>query len=277
MTGDYHLHTPYCRHADGPLEAYAEQALARGLAEICFAPHVPLPEFPRGASDLRMEDADVEAYFGDVERLRRACSGITILAGLEADYYPGYEPYLGRLLESWPFDFVLMSVHFVREWPGENWLFRYDFPHKSRRQIYGEYFAAVKDGIRTGLYDCLAHLDLVKRPGAPVMATNAEDVEETLELAAARGMSLEVNCGGLRKPIGETYPSPGVLALATRKGLPLVMGSDAHEPAQVASGFAAAAEVLRAIQAAGGAGPRFVRYRARRLQPACLDSSTVPR
>lgn len=245
---DYHLHTPYCRHAEGPLEAYVEQALARGLTEICFTPHTPLPAFPRGQPNLRMEPEDVEPYFADLRRLRGRYPGITILAGLEADYYPGYEEYLGRLLETWPFDFVLMSVHFVREWPGENWLFGYHFPDKSLRQVYGEYFEALKRGIRTGLYDCLAHLDLVKRPGAPVMRTNEEEVLQVLDLAAAAGMGLEVNTSGLRKPIGETYPSADVLAAAAARGLPLLLGSDAHEPAQVAFGFDSLAEALPGLQ-----------------------------
>jgi len=257
---DYHVHTPFCRHARGTLEAYAARAVEEGVEELCFTPHTPLPGFPRGGGDLRMVPGDLDAYFRGTARLRDRFPGLRILAGLEADYYPGYERYLEGLLAGYPFDLVLLSVHFVAAWPGENWLFGYHFPEKSPAQIYREYLAALKAGIATGLYDCVAHLDLVKRPGAPLLAHCGGDVEEVLSLCASRGMSIEVNTAGLRRPVGEAYPDPEIVARAVERGIPIVTGSDAHSPEHVAHGFAEAYGRLKTLPRA-----RLARYRRRRI------------
>lgn len=234
---DYHLHTPFCRHAAGPMDAYVEEALRKGIREICFTPHVPLPGFPRGPDGLRMPLEDFDRYLAELERVRSRYREYTILSGVEADYYEGYEDFLERFLARYPFDLVLMSVHFIRDWPGENWLFGYDFPDKSPREIYREYFEVIRAGIRTGLFDCLAHFDLVKRPGLPVTDTVPRELDEVVRLCAAAGMTIEVNTAGLRRPLAEPYPARGVLERFAAKGVAVVTGSDAHEPGLVGAGF----------------------------------------
>jgi histidinol-phosphatase (PHP family) len=258
---DYHMHTQFCRHAAGRMEQYAAQALASGLREICFTPHIPLPGFPRGPEGLRMESEDAPAYFREVERLRERYPRLSILCGVEADFYDGFEKAVEEFTGSFPLDLVLMSVHFVRDWPGENWLFDFDFPGRSLAEVYHDYFEALKRGIASGLYDALAHLDLIRQPSHPVLETNAEDLEEVLSLAGQAGMSLEINTSGMRRASRMPYPAPEILPLAAARGLSVITGSDAHEPQLVGYGFA---EVDRWIAASPGL--RRVRYRGRRAQ-----------
>jgi histidinol-phosphatase (PHP family) len=255
---DYHVHTPFCGHADGDLHDYVRRGVEQGLEEICFTPHAPLPGFPRGGEGLRMAHEDLGLYFESIERERGSFPEIRILAGIETDYYVGYEEYLGRLLESNPFDFVLLSIHFLAEWPGENWLFGYHFPDKSVEQVYREYFAALKAGIATGLYDCVAHLDLIKRPGQGVLDRVPEEVDEVLELCSRHNMSIELNSSGLRRAVAEIYPDPRVVGLAAARGIPLVTGSDAHDPEHVAYAFP---ELYRTLEGVPEA--RLTRYRGR--------------
>jgi len=256
---DYHLHTPFCRHAAGRMEQYVGEALGRGLQEICFTPHIPLPGFPRGPEGLRMEPADAERYFREVERLRARYPQLSILCGVEADFYDGFEKTVEEFLGRYPLDLVLLSVHFVRDWPGENWVFGFDFPGRPLAAIYHDYFEALKRGIASGLYDAVAHLDLIRQPGHPVLPSNAEDVEEVLALAARAGMSLEINTSGMRRSWRLPYPLPDILPLAAARGLSVITGSDAHEPHLVGYGFA---EVDQWIAACPGL--RRVRYRDRR-------------
>jgi histidinol-phosphatase (PHP family) len=256
---DYHLHTPFCRHAVGRMEQYVEEALVRGLEELCFTPHIPLPGFARGPEGLRMEPEDADLYFREVERLRARFPEATILCGIEADFYDGMERSVEEFLGRYPLDLVLMSVHFVRDWPGENWVFDFDFPGRPLAAIYHDYFEALKRGIRSGLYDAVAHLDLIRQPGHPVLKTNAPDVEEVLSLAAQAGMSLEINTSGMRRSWGQPYPLPEILPLAARLEVPVITGSDAHEPRLVGYGFAEVRDWI-----AGVPGLRQVRYRGRR-------------
>jgi histidinol-phosphatase (PHP family) len=258
---DYHLHTPFCRHATGRMEQYAQQALARGLREICFTPHIPLPGFDRGPDWVRMDNSDADHYVEEVERLRARYPELSILCGVEADFYDGFEKTVEAFLDRYPLDLVLLSVHFLRDWPGENWAFGFDFPGRSLPAIYRDYFQALKRGIASGLYDAVAHLDLIRQPGQPVLADNAPDVEEVLDLAARAGMSLEINTSGMRRPGGDPYPLPEILPLAAARALPVIAGSDAHEPHLVGHGFAQVEEWIE-----GTPGLRRVRYRGRQLR-----------
>jgi histidinol-phosphatase (PHP family) len=255
---DYHLHTPFCRHARGSIEDYVLKAQENRIEEICFTPHIPLPNFPRGGSDLRMDYEDLEHYIESVRELQARYPDHTILCGVEADFYAGYETYLKRVLSSYDFDLVLLSVHFVHSWPGENWLFGFEFPDKTISQIYSEYFAEIKKGIKTGLFDCVAHLDLIKQPGYPVLQHNRGDVEEILELCRAYRMSVEINTSGLRKSIGEMYPSRDILDLIVVWELPVITSSDAHDPASVAYGFQELYSLLSELP-----GCTLARYRRR--------------
>ncbi len=252
---DYHMHCHFCRHATGSLEEYARAAVARGMREICFTPHLPLPGFRPGflGDRLRMASADFPRYLDELERTRALFPALTILSGIEADYIEGREEYVARFLSAHAFDFVLMSVHFIRDWPEDQFVFDFDRDTRPLARIYDDYLAAIRKGIETDLYDCLAHFDLIKRPGRPLLATHRAEVEEIIGLCISRGMSAEINTSGARKEIGETYPSPEIVALMARRGLPLTPGSDAHAPFQLGLGF-------EAVE-----GRRMVRYRARRM------------
>lgn len=252
---DYHVHTHYCRHAVGRLEEYAAAAVKRGLSEICFTPHIPLPVFRPGAwgGRLRMDLPEFPRYLEELERVRAQFPEITVLAGVEADYVGGTEEYLQDFLSRWPLDFVLMSVHFVQKWPDPWWVFELP-PDLPVERIYDDYLEALESGIRTGLFDCVAHFDLIKQPGAPLLASHRARVDRVISLCRDRGMSAEVNVSGIRKAVGEPYPSWEIVQRMVDLGLPLVPGADAHEPGLVGQGL----ETLD--------GAELVRYRARRMQ-----------
>ena len=252
---DYHMHSHFCRHATGSLEEYARAAVARGMDEICFTPHIPLPGFRPGflGDRLRMAREDFPRYLEELERTRARVPELTILSGIEADFIEGREEYVERFLASYPFDFVLMSIHFIRDWPEDQYVFGYDGDPRPLERVYDDYLEAIRKGIRTGLYDCVAHFDVIKKPGRPLLATHAAEVKELIASCVARGMSAEINTSGTRKEIGETYPSADIVALMVERGLALTPGSDAHAPSQVGTGLAALN------------GTKMARYRARRI------------
>ena len=258
---DYHVHCHFCRHATGSLVEYARAAHRRGLGEICFTPHVPFPVYKHGfwGGRLRMNLDEFPRYLEELEQARRAVPGITIRSGVEADYVEGTEEYLERFLASFPLDFVLMSVHFVRQWPGDQWVFDLSADKRPIERIYDDYLGAVRAGIHTGLFDCVAHLDLIKQEGHPLMDTHRAEIEQLVGMCRDRGMSAEVNVSGSRKAIGEPYPSWPIVRLMIEEGLPLVPASDAHDPAHVGFGLEALA------------GTKLVHYRGRRIQEAGAD------
>jgi len=256
---DYHMHSHWCRHASGRLEDYAAAALAAGVHEVCFTPHIPLPGFRPGFFNdrIRMELGQFADYEAELRQARARFPGLSILSGIEADYIEGMEGFVEGFLAAHEFDFVLMSVHFVAGWPGQSWV--YDLPRdRPLQRIYREYFRCVREGIATGLFDCVAHLDLVKQPEMPVLASAREEVEQVLAMCSEQGMSVEINTSGIRKKIAECYPGPDIVPLALEAGVSLTPGSDAHAPVQLASGFEWLADDGRQRIAAA-----MVRYRRR--------------
>lgn len=232
---DYHLHTKLCKHAFGEMYEYIESAIEKGIKEICFTDHIPLPDGFDSKHRMQLEDMDV--YLNGIESCKKKYKEISILAGIEADYIEGYEGYLESFISKYPFDLVIMSVHFVKQWPQGQWVFSYNLPDKSITQIYNDYFEAVLKGINTGFFDIVGHLDLIKKSNCPVLKTNSNNIDKIINEIFDRGMSIEVNTSGLHKPINEIYPSFDILKKVIKKGIPISLASDSHSPEHVGYKF----------------------------------------
>lgn len=258
---DYHIHSHFCRHASGRLEEYARAAVERGIEEICFTPHIPLPGYRAGffGNRLRMDIDEFDAYEEELERTRALFPRLAILGGVEADFIDGKEEFLEGFLSSHDFDFVLMSIHFVEAWPEGAWVYNYEESGMPLQRVYDDYFDAMARGIQTGLFDCVAHMDLVKKPGHPALRTHRAQVERIIGLCLEKGMCAEINTSGTRKAIAEPYPSLDIVRLMLERGLPLVTGSDSHAPEQIGLHFPELHEEL-----SGALSPALVRYRGRR-------------
>ncbi len=232
---DYHLHTKLCKHAEGEMEEYVETAIENGITEICFSDHIPLPS----GFDMehRMSPGDMEGYIEKITILKRRYREITILLGIEADYIEGYEEYLEGFFSTYPLDLVIMSIHFIRKWPPGQWVFDFEYTKKTIRQKYKDYLNVMTKGIRTGLFDIVGHLDLIKRHRLPLLSTNQIEVKQVLDAVSQQNMSIEVNLSGLWKPINDLYPSLDILEMVVAKGIPIVMSSDAHSPEYVGACF----------------------------------------
>lgn len=84
---DYNMHSHFCRHAVGGVAEYTRAACRKGIREICFTPHIPLPGFRPGFLNdrLRMDERELDAYRVELEETRAAFPELTILSGVEAD------------------------------------------------------------------------------------------------------------------------------------------------------------------------------------------------
>jgi histidinol-phosphatase (PHP family) len=253
---DNHIHTRLCRHAEGEIDAYVESAISRGITEISFTDHIPLPDNFDIAHRMAMSEMD--QYATMVRRVQEKYPEIHINFGVEADYYKGFEEFLFRFLAHYPFDVVIMSLHFIRGWENDNWVFSYDFPDRPVSDVYREYLSVMREGIRTGLFDVIGHADLVKSGGRSLISETPAEVAAMLDTVVAAGMAVEINTSGHRRDIRQTYPSLDWLPLLLEKRVPLTMGSDAHSPEQIGLHFH---ETISDLKKAGV--QKLVRYRRR--------------
>ncbi|TYO95925.1 histidinol-phosphatase HisJ family protein [Desulfallas thermosapovorans] len=236
---DYHIHTARCGHARGEMWEYVERALELGLPEIGFADHIPLYWLDEKAREpgIAMSPGDLAGYVEEVEKLQAAYPGISIKLGIEADYIPGYEAELKRILNQYPFDYVLGSVHYIDGWGFDNPAYLDQYTYLNIDRLYFRYFELVRLAARSGLFDVLAHPDLIKKFGFRPRGDLKEIYDKTARAFARAGVCAEINTAGLRMPVAEMYPAPGLLKAFRKYAVPLVTGSDAHEPGQVGYGF----------------------------------------
>ena len=163
MNADYHLHTPLCQHATGSPSDYARAALAKGITEIGFADHNPMPE---PFDDWRMGLDELPKYFESVEEARRQCPECVIRLGLECDYIPGYEWWIEKLAGMAEWDYLIGSVHYIAPgWAVDHPRLIGRFTERPVAEIWELYWKAYEACIRSGLFDFVAHPDLVKKFG----------------------------------------------------------------------------------------------------------------
>ncbi|MBN2300986.1 MAG: histidinol-phosphatase HisJ family protein, partial [Lentisphaerae bacterium] len=197
-------------------------------------------------------------YRAMIASVRRTAK-LEVLFGIEADYYPGCLEFQRTWLPSQEFDLVLGSVHYIGDWP-------FDHPsHQSRWKAcnveaeWRRYFQLVGELADAAIYDVVAHFDLPKKFGArPPDDTILEMAAPALDKVAKAGMGIEINTSGLRKPVREIYPSPGILKLAYQRNIPISFASDAHTPEDVGADFRAAMDLAK-----NSGYTQYAQYRAR--------------
>ena len=237
-----HCHTPLCKHARGEPAEYAAVAEARGLKGIIFTCHCPLPD--RISHAVRMAPEEYETYVEGVARARQEFAGrVDVRLGLESDFYPGVEPWLEALHARVPLHHVLGSVHTqVPDYRAR--YFRGDY--FDYQQTYFEHLAQAAE---TGLFDTLAHPDLVKNesPADWRFERIAPFIARALDRIARTGVAMELNTSGVNKALPEMNPGPRMLEMIRSRGIPVVIGADAHRPDRVGDGFATALRHLDQI------------------------------
>ena len=246
MIVDYHMHL---RDAEGRIahraeavEPYVERAAALGVSEIGFSEHV---YYFRQTRSLWSEPHQVERCKYDLEAYVDAVvaakeHGLPVKLGLEVDYVPGREEETRELLQPYPWDYLLGSIHFLD-----------GLALDAEPSLVGalgaeaawlRYFETLAAAARSGLFDVLAHPDLVKFFGDRVEWDPAPFV------ASLDGVCLEISTAGLYKPHGRLYPEAELLRASREAGVGITLASDAHEPAHVGR------EIGRAVEHARAAG-----------------------
>jgi histidinol-phosphatase (PHP family) len=235
------MHTPLCRHAQGEPEDYAEVAEARGLKGIIVTCHNPVP-------DNRwwhcMDYEQLPEYIAMIERANKAYQGrVDIRAGIECDYLPGMEEWLEEHLAGQKFHHVLGSIHPQVKSYRERF---YTGDDVAYQRVYFENLALAAE---SRLFDTLSHPDLVKNEAREQWDLDRiwPDIERALDRVAATGTAMELNTSGLNKALPEMNPGPRILAAMHERCIPVVIGSDAHEPGRVGANWEDGLDVLESV------------------------------
>jgi histidinol-phosphatase (PHP family) len=236
------MHTPLCKHATGQPEDYATVAEKRGLKGIIVTCHNPVTN--GWATRYRMHLDQFDDYLAMVSRAQQVWAGrIDVRLGLESDYYPGAETWLAELHDKAEFHHILGSVHSLL--PD----YKQRYFNGTLEGYYRTHFNHLAMAAESGLFDTLAHPDLVKilEPEAWDVNKVLDEVRRSLDRIAKTDVAMELNTSGLNKPLAELHPSATILAEMREREIPVVVGADAHEPGRVAANFEDALELLKTV------------------------------
>src|SRR3954447_11458265 len=256
MLTDYHVHlrpdaddTPAARYLTAAnADRYRTAAEEHGIAELGVAEHVhrftaalDVWQHPFWRSTAR---DDLDRYVAFVRE------DTDLRLGIEADFVPGREDRMAALLDTYEWDYVIGSVHFLGDY-AVDWddeavdIWRRE---STPERVWKRYFDTLREATLSGLYDVMAHPDLVKvwGSGRPLPDTDLRRYyEPAVEAMLDAGVAMEVSTAGLRKPVREIYPARAMLEMAVDAGLPIALSSDAHLPAQIDFEYDAAVALLR--------------------------------
>ncbi len=241
MRVDLHNHTTRCNHAKGSMESYIERAIELGIDIYGFSEHAPM-DFD---SYYRLSFNEMTDYESDVLNLKEKYKDdIKILLGYEVDYLKGYID--NRVINS-KVDYLIGSIHFLGEWGFDHPDYKDEYKNREIDQIWQEYFDNIEAMAKTGYFDIVGHLDLIKifnfmpKKDIRVIAKNA------LKAIKKSNMVIELNSAGLRKPTKEIYPSPLLLEMAYELDIPITFSSDAHAVGQIGFKYDKVIELAKKI------------------------------
>ena len=261
---DYHVHPDYSIDASPvQIREYCQKALELKITEICFTTHIELDPARREIDNFVYFNGErlsvfnrtwLDGYFREITRARQEFrhANLKVKAGIEIGYCQGCERYVEKIINNYPFDFVMGAIHCLdhiaissmKESPSY-------FQNKSLAELRKDYFTTLQEMVATGLFDCVAHIDLylrygLKYYGPAVLTIHRGAVEPIFTEMARRGIGLEVNTSSRRRGLKEFHPTREMLALAAKAGINIfTVGSDAHSLDQLGDCLDEALALLR--------------------------------
>lgn len=267
MLCDYHLHSSFSGDSKQSLASICEKAIETGFKEIVITDHedrswpVNNPQFVIG---------DFKHYFQDIEACRETYGrALNVRTGLEIGLHPKRMAEYEALMEEWPFDFVIGSLHEIDGYPVHHPAF---YAGKSKEQLYRIYYDTLRRFIKPdACFDVVGHLDYIRRyipfsyqTEDLYLAQNA--VHALLDDIIAAGLGIECNTSGYRHQSEVPLPHAAVLqAYYEKGGRRITLGSDAHQPKYVGFGIPQAHALLRSCGFS-----HFTRFNQRRALTEAL-------
>ena len=264
---DWHTHNSLCKHAVGTIEDYVKKAIELDLNVIGISDHFPYEYLSSEIPSLKdipyesyaMPINNLEAYILQLDNLKeKYVNQIHVRSAFEIDFFKHQDHVLNKYLRNYlaKLDYILGSVHVLF---GKAGIFAFDdgrFLNKYKEydvndEIYIEYYDSLQVMIKSPTFelDIVTHFDLPKKFDKSIEDKDMVmgKVIETLELVKKHDLTVEINTSGLRKKVKEQYPHIDIIKKIYELDIPILLGSDAHKPEDVAYEFKNITKMLKNI------------------------------
>ncbi len=242
MKSNYHTHTTYCDGKEDMIR-FVQKGIDLNFDHLGFSSHAPLKK----ENNFSIKEEKIPQYIEEINSLQKQFPQIKLWKGLECDFIP-YEskPFL-FFKESHQLDLIIGGVHLVSTGHDQPLWFIdgskqqiYDdglknYFHNDIRKAVTAFWEQTFEMIETQKFDIIAHLDKIKMHNQDRFFTEQEPwyldlVEKAIQLIYNKDIIVEINSRGLyKKRCKDFYPSDFILNLISKKGIPMVISSDAHK------------------------------------------------
>lgn len=250
---DYHVHTRYCRHASGEVKEYVIEGINKGLKEIGISDHYPMSHLPQlSYNDYSMDLQEFPSYKREVNQLKKIFnSKIDVKLGAEVDYLKAEESTLRKNLASEDVDYLMGVIHLLDNWIIDDPRNTHKYLEYDLNAFYNKYFDEIQNLIRSGLFDIVGHIDVIKKFNHIPEEGIERYIMPCLESIADKELCLEVNTSGIDRPVKDTYPGKKFFKIMFDMGIQITLGSDAHQPSEVGRHFEVILKLLKNVGYSG--------------------------
>lgn len=174
-------------------------------------------------------------------------SKIKILKGMEVDYFDSENWYQGfiKALECLKPDYIIGSAHFVER---QNILYNsHDIkaaPQIEQNMLLHRYWQNIRAAASSGLFNFIAHLDLLKKVHLGAGAEWIADEEKTIASIKESKAVIELNTSAF-KFCSEPYPGKRIMQMAAQADIPVIISDDAHKSSQLGNWFVQTEEMAK--------------------------------
>ena len=237
---DYHMHS-ILSDGKNTYEEMIRSGISKGLNEIGLSDHVCLKPVTWAISPV-----DIPVMTDQILELKEKYSNqIKVRYGIELDYFPGRETELRDLIASLPVDYVIGSVHFIGDWNFDTDKSLYG--KWTNDELYKLYYDIVQMAAKSGLFDTIGHLDIIKKFRVYPESDQTLLIEDTLKIIKENNLVVELNTGGADRPCAEFTPSPSIVQRCFHHHIPMTISSDAHSTEQVARHYEMGIDLLKQV------------------------------
>ena len=241
MLTDYHNHLERGTLTLEYLKKFTDEALHQGIEDFGISEHAY--HFHQTKDILsnpwvdERRSYDMDDYVNLFELAWK--NDINVKMSIEMDYTPGKHLEMKKFIESYEFDYVIGSIHWVGDFGIDLAEYRKEWEKRDLYEIYRKYYDQVVTLAESNLFDIVGHLDLVKIFNYVPTDENflLEQYDRATTALANSKTCVEISTAGLRKPTGQLYPDPKLLTMCYQKGIPIVLSSDAHIPEHVGADY----------------------------------------
>jgi histidinol-phosphatase (PHP family) len=238
---DYHVHSWFSDGKSAP-EDYISAAIAAGLKEVGFSEHLTLFREPL---DWSMNASAAAPYLIHIKNLSQSVKDIKVRTGLEVDFFAGKEKEIHSFLNTTDLDYAIGSVHYLGNSTVD--MGPEFYKGKNIDRLFEKYFDQVSAAAASGLFDIIAHCDLIRIYGFRPSFDPEHLYKKLARSFKIHDVAFEINTNGRNRPIGDFYPDRQFLRIFKEENVPVCVNSDAHMPSRVGQYFDEAYELLKIV------------------------------